>query len=175
MGNINLFFQIYGLGHKSAILDKLMVFGAEYLIFLTLLFTILLAVKGSAKEKKVIFLSVVGLAVAEAVITLIRIFYKEPRPFITYPELQTLVKHGKDLAFPSTHTTIMSVITSAYYFYKSKWAPLFLILTLWVGFSRIFVGVHYPLDIIGGLATGLVAVSITWQLKNWLRKKLTGL
>lgn len=163
--NQALFFQIFNLSHKIFLLDQVMIFGAVFLIFITFLLTIILTVKGKSQEKIAFLLIILGVIVAEVLIFIIHLIYFKSRPFVIFP-IQPLVQHAADAAFPSGHTTIMAVVAFAYTFAKSKWAPLFLILMLWVGFARIFVGVHYPLDILGGIIVGFISVFITWQIKN---------
>ncbi|MBI4037102.1 phosphatase PAP2 family protein [Candidatus Daviesbacteria bacterium] len=169
--NQNLFFQIFNLGHKIFLLDQIMIFGAAYLIWLTFLLTIFFTIKGGSKEKLSLLLIALGVIFAEVLIFIIHAVYFEPRPFITY-HLTPLIKHGADAAFPSGHTTIMAVIAWGFTFAKSKWAPLFLVLMLWVGFARIFVGVHYPLDILGGVVVGFISIMLVWNLKKLFASKV---
>lgn len=171
MDNTTLFFQIFNLGSKSPVFDALMIFGAKYLIFISLLFFLILGVFGSTKERKSPPLIIGSFVFSILIIYTIRIFYTEPRPFVTY-NINPLVKHAADAAFPSVHTTIMAIVTFSYHFYKSKFTAFFLVLMLWVGLARIFVGVHYPLDVLGGIITGLISVQLSWTLKNQLIKKL---
>lgn len=170
--NTALFFQIFNLSHKSIILDKIMVFGAEYAVYFAALLTLFLFFYGKSKEKKAFVLAIISAIITIFIIQLIRFFFYEPRPFITFP-IETLIKHPADASFPSGHASRMAAITFPYLFYKSKYFPLFLFLMLWVGFSRIFVGVHYPFDVLGGFATGFVSTGIAWQTKNWLKRKAT--
>lgn len=172
MDNTALFFQIFNLAHQSEILDQVMIFGAEYVIILTAFLNILLAFKGTIKEKKSFILILFGFPLAVLLIKIIHLFYNESRPFATLP-INPLTNHSSDDSFPSRHATTMAVVTTAYFFYQSKWAFLFAVLTLWVGLSRIFVGVHYPLDILGGFATGFTAVLLVWLFKNWLKRTLS--
>lgn len=172
MDNTALFFQIFNLSHQNPLIAKAAIFGAEYLIFLTIILVFLLVIKAGPREKKSIFLIILGLLISEIIIQIIRIFYLEPRPFISHP-ITTLIKHSAEASFPSTHTTIMAVFAWAYTFYRSKYASLFLTLMLIVGFSRIVVGVHYPIDILGGIIVGFISVFIAWQIKNYLKQKLT--
>lgn len=167
--NISLFFQIFGLAHKSIFLDRLMIFAAQELIFVTYFLAFVLAILKTSREKKSFILTVLGIGFAEILIFSIHLLYNEPRPYVTY-NFTPLIKHTPDAAFPSGHTTIMATAAWAFTFYKSKYAPLFLFLMLWVGVGRIFVGVHYPLDIVGGIITGLLAVSLAWLLKQRLKK-----
>lgn len=169
--NISLFFKIFGLARKSELLDKIMIFGAEYLIFATFILAVFFALRGGAREKKALILTVIAIAAAEVIIFLAHLIYYEPRPYLTY-QLIPLIKHTPDAAFPSGHTTIMMTIAWSFVFYKSKFGPLILLLALWVGFARIFVGVHYPFDIVGGIITGLIGAGGAWLIKNRLFKLL---
>lgn len=169
--NITLFFQIFELARKSSLLDVIMIFGAKYLVFVTLALVILLTIRGSAKEKKPLVLIFIGILVAEILIKLTRVFFFEPRPYITF-NLTPLITHIPDASFPSEHTTLMAILFWAYAFYYSKLTWIFLTLMLWVGFARIFVGVHYPLDILGGMFYGFLAITVAWQIKIYLKKIL---
>ena len=169
--NTELFFQIFSLGQKFPFLDNLIVFTAQYLIYFVIASIFILAIKGGVKEKKALLVIILSLIFAEIIIKIFHLFYVEPRPFVTY-NLEPLIKHLPDASFPSEHTTAMATVAFSYYFYRSKWTLLFLILMVSVGFARIFVGVHYPLDIVGGIALGFISVSLVWLLKSWLKTKI---
>lgn len=168
MDNVRGFFLIFNLNGHSLIFDNLMIFGATYLITLTILFIFVLGLKGGTREKKALLLILLGLPVALLLIKGIHLFFYEPRPFVTF-HLSPLVGESANASFPSRHATILSVIAFSFAYFKSKWAPLFLILMAWVGVSRVYVGVHYPLDIAGGFLTGIVALVIAVQIKKILK------
>ena len=163
MDNTIFFFPIYNLSHQSQVLDSVMIFITNYVIFLTILLTFILAIKGKVSEKKALLLIILGIPISILLIKGIHIFISEPRPFVTLHFLP-LTDNNPDLSFPSRHATIMAVIAFAYSYFKSKWALLFLVLMILVGFSRIYVGVHYPLDILGGFITGIISLVIAKQI-----------
>lgn len=167
--NTALFFQIFNLAGQNEILDQLMIFGAKYLVFFTAFLMLFLFFYSQGKEKKAPVLAVLSTLLAIIIIQIIHLVTYEPRPFVTYP-LDTLITHPSTASFPSTHSSIMAALAFPYFFYKSKYLPLFLFFMLWVGFARIFAGVHYPLDILGGFATGFISTGIIWQIKNWKRR-----
>lgn len=171
MINLNLFYQIYNLSGQNPVLDQLMIIGAETSIYIVFLLVALITILGRAKEKKAALLIILSLAISLLIIKVIRNFYLEARPFVSLA-ITPLIQHMADASFPSTHSSAMASVAFTYTFYKSKFALLFLILMLWVGFARIFVGVHYPLDILGGFLVGLLSVSLSWIIKKWLKKKL---
>ena len=74
-----------------------------------------------------------------------------PRPFLEIPTLEPLIKRPKGFSFPSGHTTLAFAVA---------FIPAFLMAAL-VAFSRLYLGVHYPTDILGGICIGYVAGMIT--------------
>lgn len=172
MDNLSLFFFLFGLSNRSEFLDQLMVFGAEYVIYLTFVFIFILAIKGGFREKKALLLSLICIPVVILIIKIIHLFFFEPRPFIVN-DISPLVVYNADASFPSRHASIMSVIAFSYVYFKSKWTPIFLILLFWVGISRVYVGVHYPLDILGGILTAVISLIIAKQIVKFLKVKLS--
>lgn len=169
MDNTSLFFYIFGLSGRSNIADGLMIFGARFIIYLAFLLMLLQAFfKGSVKEKKAVLLTVLALPVVVLLIKGIHLFFFEPRPFVNY-QITPLLNIAEDASFPSRHAGVMSAIAFSYFHFKSGWAPLLILLMLWVGISRIYVGVHYPLDILGGFGVGIFALFITKQILNRLK------
>ncbi len=167
MDNVSIFFLIFHLSGHFQVLDILMVFITKYLIYLTVFLIFILGFTGKIKERKAFLLAIVTIPFAILLINLLRMFYIEQRPFLTY-QLISLTNDAPNSAFPSIHTTIMTIIAFAYIYFKSKWSLLFLTTAVFIGFSRIYVGVHYPIDILGGLITGLLALIIVVQLKKLL-------
>lgn len=165
MINVDLFFQVFNLNGRYFILDQLMIFASTSLIYLTFLLSLLLAFKGSIKERKALLLIIITLPIAVLLIKFIHLFIFEPRPWVAF-DLIPLTDFDADASFPSRHATISAVLGFSYLFFKSKWAPLFLFIAAWIGFSRIFVGVHYPLDVLGGFATALLALVLAVQVKK---------
>ncbi len=165
MDNTALFFSIYNLSHKSQILDSVMIFITNYVLSLTMLLSFILAIKGKIKEKKAFLLIILGIPISILLILGIHLFIHEPRPFVTF-NFAPLADNKPDLSFPSRHATLMAVIAFSYFYFKSKWSYLFLTLMALVGISRIYVGVHYPIDILGGFLVSLVSIIIVLRIKN---------
>ncbi len=72
------------------------------------------------------------------------------RPFVDHIGL-TLIDHAADSSFPSDHITLFASV-GFYLFYEKSFRKLgtaLLALSLTTGWARIFVGVHYPIDILG--------------------------
>lgn len=170
MDNTTLFFQIFGLNKQSSILDQLMVFGATHLIYLTILFVLLLSLKGKTADKKAFLTLLLAIPISILLIKVIHLFFVENRPFVAFHFLP-IVGENADASFPSRHTTISAVIAFSYTYFKSKWALPFIFIATWIGLSRVYVGVHYPLDIIGGFVTAATAILIALRIKRLLNAR----
>ncbi|MBI2020829.1 phosphatase PAP2 family protein [Candidatus Daviesbacteria bacterium] len=171
LDNLSLFYLIFGLSNKNNFLDFLMILGAEYVIYLALILIFIIAFRGGLIERKSLILALLSLPLVVIIIKLIHLFYVEPRPFID-SNISPLITHQADASFPSRHASIMSALTFPYIFLKSKWATLLIFLTIWVGISRIYVGVHYPSDILGGILVGFVSAVTAKKIAALLRAKL---
>lgn len=169
--NKGLFFQIFDLSKHNFMLDTLMVFFADYLIFICFFLVVFSWFKKDINNKKGLLLSILSLMVGFLIIKSIVFIYFEPRPFITYP-IVPLINHAADDSFPSDHTSILAILTFSFLFYKTRLSKFLLLSTILTGFSRIYVGVHYPLDILGGFLVGILSVSISWKIKNYIVSKL---
>lgn len=172
MDNISLFYLIFNLNNHSVILDNLMLFGARGVIIVALILFFILALRGSIKEKKAFLLALISYPLALIIIKIIHLFFIEERPFVTL-QLTPLYHYIPDASFPSVHTTTMAVMALSYLYFRSRWSALFLILMIWVGISRIYVGVHYPLDILGGFIVGIISLMIVKQIVQFLKIKFS--
>ncbi len=160
MDNTTLFFAIFNLNGHFPILDYLMVFVTTDLIYILFLAVLILGIKGGVKEKRSFLLILVGLPIAFLLIKLIHLILFEPRPFVTFNLLPIVSESADSASFPSRHVTMAAVVAFAYTYFKSKWALFFLFIMLLIGVSRVYVGVHYPLDIVGGFTVGAISLTL---------------
>jgi undecaprenyl-diphosphatase len=102
----------------------------------------------------VLLLTFVSVALADWIATALKALIDRPRPPLRYPEPKTLVPLPHDASFPSGHASTSFAAATMLSFAFPKFAPPLLLLAAAVAFSRVYVGVHYPLDILGGAALG---------------------
>jgi len=98
-----------------------------------------------------------------------------PRPFTVVEGLVPLVMETS-FSFPSGHTTAAFGFAGAMLFapLENKWGKASaVVLAVCMGLSRMYVGVHYPTDVLGGMAVGLICAWLAAKLWNRKREKET--
>lgn len=91
-----------------------------------------------------------AVALADGVAGLLKIVVGTRRP-----SDEGLVTIPHSHSFPSGHTATSFAAATVLSSFRPRWAPLFYALAAAVGYSRLYVGVHWPLDVLGGAAVGV--------------------
>ncbi|MGH8003485.1 MAG: phosphatase PAP2 family protein [Limisphaerales bacterium] len=87
---------------------------------------------------------------------LIKSIFERPRPCLTLADVHLLIGCGQTFSFPSGHAaTSFAIATFLNLVYPRARAVLFSIAG-WISYSRIAVGVHYPFDVLAGMAEGVL-------------------
>ena len=85
------------------------------------------------------------------------------RPNVAYADPKPLVHAPHDGSFPSGHATVSFACATVLSFYAPRAAPAFFLLAAAIAWSRVYVGVHYPLDVLGGAVLGVgIAIGLRW-------------
>ena len=91
------------------------------------------------------------------------------------PHVSRLVSLPHTHAFPSGHTTTSFACATVLAALAPRGAPAFFLLALAIGYSRLYVGVHWPLDVLGGavlgIATALLLLGATRRRSGALRRR----
>ncbi|ATH93527.1 UDP-diphosphatase [Bacillus glycinifermentans] len=165
--NYELFKAIHNLSHHSTILDGMMIFISEKAIYLYALMLLAIWLFGGHSYKKSVlqagFTGILGL-VFNYLITLI---YQEPRPFVAH-HVDVLIHHAADASFPSDHTTGALAISIAFWLVHRKIGTFMIAFGLLTGFSRIWVGHHYPVDVLGSILVAILVSLIVLKFSKYL-------
>ena len=107
----------------------------------------------------VLLMTLIAIALADWTTTALKALVDRPRPPLRYPTPETLVPLPHDASFPSGHAAGSFAAATMLSFAFPAFAPALFILAAAVAFSRVYVGVHYPLDVIGGAVLGLAVAT----------------
>lgn len=164
--NYDVLKSINGLaGDGTSFLDQLMIATTNGAL---IVFAIILACMwlfGNTYTKKSALYAGFAGVLAIIINVIIAQFYFEPRPFVTHTDVNLLVPHAADASFPSDHTAGALGIAFGLLLRHRKWGVLAVVFGLLTGFSRIYVGNHYPGDVLGGIVVGFIAASIIVSIR----------
>lgn len=158
-------------GAANPLFDWLMPIATELLYWAPFIIGGLLAVAifGGGKGRTAILLAILLFAATDQLSShVIKPLIARPRPCHDVEGVRVLYRCGKTFAFPSGHAT--NPMAAAIFFgllYRRLLWPL-LGITLLISYSRIYLGVHYPFDAIGGwiLGGGLAGLAL-WVYHRW--------
>jgi undecaprenyl-diphosphatase len=152
---------IHQLAGKSRLIDLVAIFFAQYsgyllvIIALTLIFS---AKKFKDKIFNLAFVSLILLLSRGIFNETIRFFYFRPRPFVRLGFSPLIAENPNAGAFPSGHATFFFALAfSLYYLGYRRWSLMFIIVSVLMGISRVFTGVHWPLDIVFGIIVAFIS------------------
>jgi len=133
----------------------------------TICCSLLIALLGRGEISTVGWKCLAALAISHIPVALLKYKFKRLRPYQELPDVNTGLKPLADPSFPSGHTTaifafIIPIVLNASLF-PFFVVPLALIIAVSVGWSRMYLGLHYPSDVlVGGLIGTLTAMAIQY-------------
>ena len=153
MMNDWLFLLINSMANRSVIIDGLMITISKLVPYVYMLVLAGLFVKGfrvnSFKLRAESFATGVLLVLCLIGSFILGSMFYENRPFVDHPETILILNHAADASFPSDHAVGTMAIACGILFYRWKWGTWMVYGSILVGISRVFVGNHYPGDILG--------------------------
>jgi undecaprenyl-diphosphatase len=164
----NFFKAINQLAGRYPFLDKVMILTSNraryvYFIVLGLLFIM------SGEKRKAAQNAIVAMVTAYLINLFIRTFSFKPRPFINH-RVGILIPSKMDSSFPSKHTVLVFAVSTSLLFYNKTIGTILSALSLLTGLSRVWLGHHYPSDIIASAMIGSIISLIVERLSSF--KKL---
>ncbi|WP_144529961.1 undecaprenyl-diphosphatase [Peribacillus simplex] len=174
--NSTLFRMINNLGKQYTDLNPFFVFIAEYMIFFLVLAVLLFLFSRRNKNRIMVICAFITLVISELLAKIAGQFHSNNQPFAELPNVNRLVEKAVNNSFPSDHTIIFFSFCITFWLFKRGWGILWVILAVLVGISRIWVGVHYPADVLVGAIISIVSATIVYKivLKLSLTKKFLG-
>ncbi|WP_395361795.1 phosphatase PAP2 family protein [Streptomyces sp. YH02] len=162
--DVSLLYDINGLAKAAPPwFDRVMGFVGEYGIMLALLLVVLwcwwsVRRRGTLVDSVSAVAGLVWAPLAAGVALLVNIpirgFVERPRPFKDHQGLEVLVAGKTDFSFVSDHATLAMALAVGVFVAHRGFGLVAIGLALAEGFARVYMGVHYPTDVIGGFALG---------------------
>lgn len=166
--NEALFLWINVSDHPSAVLLTIAKLLADYAIWLVPLALVIGWLRGSDATRKLMLEATAsgfaGLLIAQA----IGLVWQHPRP-VMIGLGNTLVPHAADSSFPSDHLTLIWAVAFSFLMHqRPRVAGVFLaLLGLPMAWARIYLGVHFPLDMLGAALVACISAWLCFREEKW--------
>ncbi|WP_030694183.1 phosphatase PAP2 family protein [Streptomyces globisporus] len=162
--DVGLLYDINGLAKAAPPwFDRVMEFVGEYGIVLAMVLVVLwcwwsVRGRGTLADSVSAVAGLVWAPLAAGIALLVNIpirgFVERPRPFRDHQGLEVLVDGKTDFSFVSDHATLTMALGVGLFVAHRRFGLAAIVLALAEGFARVYMGVHYPTDVIGGFALG---------------------
>ena len=157
-----IFEMIYGLSFRSDILDSFLVFFAQQLPYIIVVFPFIFLLQNF---KKYLILPVLAFLAAGfanfAIVNTVKFLFFRNRPF-TEEGIVSLFEKMPTASFPSSHAAFFFALSTVIFFYNKKAGYILFVVSALVAIARIASGVHWPLDILVGAGIGILVGWIVW-------------
>ncbi len=148
--------------------NLIFIFAAKYLYIVVIIVPFFWFLRQSkAKQKEALMLICIALPLIYIAAEIAGLLYHNPRPFVL-GNFQPLIPHKVDNGFPSHHTLLVSALSAAIFPFSRCLSFILWVLVLFVGISRVYVGVHHAIDIIASIAISIIIVSLV----NFFNKRM---
>ncbi|WP_406060477.1 phosphatase PAP2 family protein [Streptomyces sp. NBC_01077] len=162
--DVSLLYDINGLAKAAPPwFDRVMEFVGEYGIMLAMALVVLwcwwsVRRRGTLADSVSAVAGLVWAPLAAGIALLVNIpirgFVERPRPFKDHQGLDVLIDGKTDFSFVSDHATLAMALGVGVFVAHRRFGLAAIGLALAEGFARVYMGVHYPTDVIGGFALG---------------------
>ncbi len=160
-----MFTFLHSLLYRNDIVDNLVYFLAVTLPYILFAFAFLLMlcvptrndngpwIKSLPRRALKCIHGIFTVGIAYGVTAILKHALHIPRPFLGFPDLQPLFLETGG-SFPSGHATAFAALAAVVYFHNRPAGRFFWVAAILIAVSRVIAGVHYPIDIVGGLLIG---------------------
>lgn len=156
----------------NSVVDQVMVYAAELLVLLVPLSLVYLWFRGSEGKEDSLYafaVAVVGLAASYS----LGLLYYHESPFMVY---DTIASGAPENGFPSQHTAVILSTAFGYYLRdRLSIGHIVLAAGILTGVARIYIGEHFPLDILGSFVASGIGVALIWLVQSEVERVVQAL
>lgn len=127
---------------------------------------------GSDRDLAVAVWAGLGTLLAVGVNQPVAALVAEPRPYAAHPAVLVLVDRSSDWSFPSDHSVMAGAAAVGLLLVSRRLGAIAVVAAVLMAAVRVYVGAHYPVDVVAGLVLGGVVAGVGWVL---VRRPLTWL
>lgn len=154
---------------RSPLMDSIMLFftriGDLLALWIFIIFIILLLKKEKRNAIQLALSLVVTFIISEV---LLKNMIKRPRPFVENSQLPSLIEQPNTYSFPSSHSSTSFAVATSLTFINRIWGLVAYPIAILIAFSRVYLNVHHPSDVIVGM---LVGTLVSFIINKLLVKK----
>ncbi|PEE73313.1 undecaprenyl-diphosphatase [Priestia megaterium] len=158
--NVDLFRTINDLGKEYTYLNDFFIFMAEYMVFVLAFIALIFWFTRREENRMMIISATISFILAEMMGKIAGTLHSNNQPFAELSNVNKLIEKAVDNSFPSDHTILFFAFCMTFFIYQKRWRYIWIMLALVVGISRIWVGVHYPADVIVGAIISIFSTFI---------------
>jgi len=158
-----LFQYINGLAGKIPVIDVFFKgFSNDYFAAITcclILIWLWFGTRDPARRdinQRAVLVAAISIGLTNALVAISNAVYFRTRPFDILPlqEMHLLFYRPTDPSFPSNLAAVLFAIAVPVFLKNKSWGTVLLVIATLAGFGRVFMGIHYPFDILGGAFVG---------------------
>jgi len=127
---------------------------------------------GDRKWKLASASALAGAAIALLANQVIGQIWHRQRPFATHPSAHVWGSRSHDPSFPSDHASAAFAIAFAVFFFDRLVGSVFLVAAVLIGVGRVFIGAHYPADVLAGALVGFAVALVIVKFERDVLRSL---
>lgn len=166
-----LFELVNQFSGKNHLFDQIVILFSKYgpvcfgLVFVWLWFS---KTGNREQNRKIVLYALTITVIALGLNKIIEMIYFRPRPFVTHAVTLLSDKSSSDPSFPSNHSAGSFSLALALFWGNRKLGSVLLIFAFFMALSRIYIGVHYPMDVACGAVIALIVTILVISQRELL-------
>ncbi len=132
----------------------------------------LLLVQGSRREWVLVAVAIAAVALSDLSANALKHLLERTRPCHVLPDVHLLAGCTRSFSLPSNHASNMSALAGVAWLTLRRWRWALVVLAAAVSYSRVYLGVHYPSDVLVGALWG---AAVGWTLTQGVVRLWPGL